>query len=180
MAVNNMKLFDFLCAVDRDTGVVLYRWPDWPGNPKLMPTDINILFYYHREFSNQPITEANFQDFKVLRKKDTDGRVKLTLEDTAFSESDLERLKLNKQKCLKIAAWLNRIHLKITASDGILPGIYVVKPGSWEEKLHLDNHKKVKEIAAEVIYEFHDKLWLAKSIEELENIYNAATSRWVI
>ena len=180
MELNKVSLFDFLCAVDRDTGLVLYRWPDWPGVPKFIPTDVNIIFVYHREFTTSTITEQDFQEFKVLRIKDVDGRVKLMLRSSEISAVDLGRLKLNKLKCQKIAAWLNKIHLKISASEGILPGIYGAYPGSWEEKLYQENSKKVKEIAAEVIHEFHDRLWLAVSIEELENTYNAAISRWVI
>ena len=68
----------------------------------------------------------------------------------------------------------------MTASEGILPGIYGVKPGGFEEKLLQDSSKKIKDLAAEVIYEFHDRLWLAESEDELLNIYNAARAKWLI
>lgn len=169
------QLFDFLCAMDRATGVILYRWADWPGNPKLMPTDVDIVFLYHKGYSQEVIKESDFQDFNVIR-----TRKILTLRTKELTDVDLTRLKLNKLKCQKIAAWLNTLYLKMTASEGILPGIYGVKPGGFEEKLLQDSSKKIRDLAAEVIYEFHDRLWLAETEDEFLNIYNAARAKWLI
>ena len=169
------QLFDFLCAMDRATGVIIYRWLDWPGNPKLMPTDVDIVFSYFRGYGEGVIKETDFQDFNVVRTGKT-----LSLKINELTDADLTRLKLNKLKCQCVAAWLNTLYLKMTASEGILPGIYGVKPGGFEEKLLQDSSNKIKYLAAEVIYEFHDRLWLAESENELLNIYNAARAKWLI
>lgn len=174
-----MQIFDFLCGIDSATGIIVYRWPNWPGTPKLISTDVNIQFFYFRGNSEEHIKENDFISFSVIRKKER-GTASLILRTVELLPEKQEQLTLMQLKCRCISAWLNKIHLKISAADGILPGIYGVKPSGADEHLFIENHKKIKAIAAEIIYEFHDRMWLAKTEDEFLDVYNAAIARWVI
>lgn len=180
MQLKPMPLLDLLCGMDTATNVIVYAWPNWPGTPKMIPTDINLVFFHFKGYASDPIRGKNFDEFNVVRGTSDDGKLTLKFRQRSLTFEEFQRLTLSKLKCQKISFWLNAIHLRISESEGILPGIYAVTPGSWEERLHQENSKKIKEIASEIICEFHDKLWLAESVTELENIYNAAISKWVI
>lgn len=171
--------FDFLCGTDAETKIIIYRWPNWPYTPVLTSADINVQFFYFRGQSVDDIKENDFQSYSVIREK-VDEVMMLRLRTFEISEDKKKQLQLSQFKCRQIASWLSKIHLRISGSAGILPGIYGVQPGSVEEKLLIENNKKIKAIAADIIYEFHDQLWLAKTKDEFLDVYNAAIARWII
>jgi len=167
---------DFLCAVDRSTQRIVWRWPGWKGYPKMIPADINIVIKNIICEIDVPITEENFQKFQVR----LDSFRKILIDQTELDDTNLAKLQLQKYKCRQISAWLNKLYMKSSEYEGILPGIYLASPGSYEEQLHKDTAKKVATISQELIYEFHDKMWLAQSAEEFNDILQTARSRWLI
>jgi hypothetical protein len=169
--------FDFLCGVDADTKLIVYRWANWPYTPVLTSADVNIQFFYFSGQTTDDIKERDFQNFAVLREKISETAT-LRLRTFEISAEKLSQLKFMQFRCRRIAAWLSKIHLLISGSEGILPGIYGVRPGSREEALYIEHNKKIKAIAAEIIYEFHDHMWLAKTEDEFLDVYNAAMARW--
>jgi hypothetical protein len=170
--------FDFLCGIDADTKLVVYRWANWPYTPVLTSADVNIQFFYFSGTAADDIKERDFQTFNVVREKISDTAT-LRLRTFEISNEKVTELKFMNFRCRRIAAWLSKINLLIAGSEGILPGIYGVRPDSREEALYIEHNKKIKAIAAEIIYEFHDRLWMAKTENEFLDVYNAAMARWV-
>jgi hypothetical protein len=144
----------------------------------LTSADVNIQFFYFTGSAADDIKERNFQDFAVVREKITDTAT-LRLRTFEISDEKVAQLKFMNFRCRRIAAWLSKIHILISESEGILPGIYGVRPGSREEALYIEHNKKIKAVAAEIVYEFHDRMWLAKTEDEFLGVYNAAMARWV-
>jgi len=161
-------------AYDASTRVVLWRQHYWPGWPKMKPATPDILISSFLDF-HIPATIDEFNSFSV-RYYDNN----LSITDEYYTDLDRERFCLSKLKCQKIYRWLNTLYKKLTNSQGILPGIHNSILGSYEEQLYIQEEQKVKSLINEIMFEFHDNLWLAKTEDEFNDLFIEATRKWII
>lgn len=161
-------------AYDSSTRVVLWRQHQWTGWPKMKPTTPDIMISSFLNF-HIPITQPNFDNFSV-RYYDND----LSISNIHYNNLDYARFSLSKLKCQKIYYWLNNMYKKLTNSQGILPGIHNVVPGSYEEQLYIQEEQKIKSLITEIMIEYHDNLWNAETEDKFNDLFIEATRKWII
>lgn len=138
--------------------VWMHSWKDWP---RLVPLT-HEMRVARIDWSPTDLDLAAFESFSLEMTNHRPRIVDLTIADVDF--------RLMNKKCTAVWNFLNHLYLLQRSVQGYLPGMLIGGSDLIDRTFSENENQAMAQFISTELDRYHDRLWLADSIDELRSI----------